>query len=745
MYAAVSKSVLMTALICGSVVWGGTLAYAEENLQEFTLDTMVVTATRTMKELQEVPSMVDIITSQDIARKNITNVTDALQMLPSVFQEKSAAGGLQIRGFGSTEYLVLLDGQQINNAYNGGMDWEMLPVENIERIEIAKGAASSLYGGHAVGAVINITTKEAKKQGLHGSAVLSYGSDSTWKKAFYANVKANDKISFGAGYENRKSDGFANYYYTASASKAAAGSTAVTPDKPLQQLSSGKYVLGTRGKRNYENESWTANIKYNFDSDKSLKYSFTHTESSYSYPQPQSYILVGGQQQFTGIFDVGNGMVVKPSISSSILGYDGSKEYNVHALNYNDEKNKLKVAAGYTDMKRNGYSSPSGATTVPWYGAGTDSYYPGKVYNIDIEKAWENIGKHTIVAGAAYKQEEFEQTRSYLTNWRDHDSIDSSKYRNGVYQQHGGKTRNIALYLQDEYKFSDPWTMYLGLRYDNFKKYDGRSIFYNTDGSLQTDKSHDTGKYNELSPKIAFDFKADEKTNYFISYGHSFNPPPLSQVYRYETTTRANPDLDPETSDSFEIGMKKQLSEKTRLGVTLYQTNTDDKIVYTYHYKPGTSTREYTDYQNYGSEKRRGVELDLSHKFDDNWGAFLNYAWQSGTVSRSAVADTNISSQNNVAVYGIPKHIFHAGVNYTNKKLSGLLECQYVSARQSADEVTGEYGAEDAYCLFNASVNYKLFKDATLQFTVENLFDREFYSGEITNGRVYSVGLRYSF
>ena len=57
----------------------------------------------------------------------------------------------------------------------------------------------------------------------------------------------------------------------------------------------------------------------------------------------------------------------------------------------------------------------------------------------------------------------------------------------------------------------------------------------------------------------------------------------------------ANPDLDPETSNTFEIGMKKQLSERTNIGLSLYQVKTDDKILYTTHYKPGTNKAEYNN------------------------------------------------------------------------------------------------------------------------------------------------------
>ena len=139
---AFNKSILMTALICGSVLAGGTTVFAEESVGEFALDTMVVTATRTMKQLQEVPASVSVITSEDIQSKNIMSVPEALQTLTGVYKNQSLQGGIQLRGFSSTDILVLVDGAQMNFPYNNGVDWEMIPIENISRIEVVRGAAS---------------------------------------------------------------------------------------------------------------------------------------------------------------------------------------------------------------------------------------------------------------------------------------------------------------------------------------------------------------------------------------------------------------------------------------------------------------------------------------------------------------------------------------------------------------------------------------------------------------------------
>ena len=87
-----------------------------------------------------------------------------------------------------------------------------------------------------------------------------------------------------------------------------------------------------------------------------------------------------------------------------------------------------------------------------------------------FKKYGEDIGKHNILVGGSYKQESFDQDRIYLNNWRDHGSVNTNWGNNGLYEKHGGKAKNIALFIQDEYQISDPLTMYLGVRWDHFEK-----------------------------------------------------------------------------------------------------------------------------------------------------------------------------------------------------------------------------------------------------------------------------------
>ena len=729
----VLKAGVLGMLVAGVPCMGGVDA---AEMPVYSLDEVVVTATRTMKEIQEVPSSISVITAKDMEKKNIHTVRDAIGQMPGLYiNRKGDSSEINLRGFDTTNILVLVDGVQMNSTYNSSVNLNDIPVDNIERVEVLRGAASSIYGGHAVGGVVNITTKEAKEEGTTATANLSYGSHDTWKKSVYLHSKANEKWSFGMGYEERKSDGFRGFYRAAAGKKGQKAD--YTADLPV--LSDGSYVYGGRGEKSWKYEGYNAYVKYDINDTQSLKYAYAHTESNYAYNNPFSYVKdANGNMVFSGTVKTQNGDILKLP-TSRFYGYRGEGVKERHILSFKDTANKLESSLSYSRDKYNGFTSatlPKNYTKADWEGAGDYSSHPEKIYNFNLEKAWEKVGdNHTIVAGLNLKQEEMDQDRFNLSRWKDKDS----KIR--YYANDKGKVKNMALYVQDEWKVSDPATVYLGVRYDRFQK---------EDGHFWLDKEYDyssKGKtYNEISPKVAFSYQADENTNYYVSYGHSFNPPPLYNIYRYGGSGMGNvipnPGLNPEKSDTYEIGVKKKLSPKTNMSLNAYQVKTKDKIAYTYFYKE--KELQYKQYINYGEEKRHGVELELTHSFNENLSGYMNWAWQIGKLSGPALIDTNRTKAYSGRVnYGIPKHIFHAGLDWKKDKLNLLLDCEYVSARMAPGEAADEFGAEDQYFLVNTAVNYDLTKDCTLQLAVNNLLDRTYYCDEATDGRTYTFSVQY--
>lgn len=141
-------------------------AYVDSVCRQFDLNEVVVTGTRTPKFLTDTPIQTRVINARELARLDATNVQDLLQQeLPGV--EFSYAMNqqthLNFSGFGGQGVLFLVDGERLAGETMDDVDFTRLNMDNVERIEIVKGAASALYGSNATGGVINIITKRNRQ------------------------------------------------------------------------------------------------------------------------------------------------------------------------------------------------------------------------------------------------------------------------------------------------------------------------------------------------------------------------------------------------------------------------------------------------------------------------------------------------------------------------------------------------------------------------------------------------------
>lgn len=157
-------SILMAGVACLSS--SAQDAYTDTIYRKFDLDEVVVTGTRTPKFLKDTPIQTRVINAKEIARLDATNVQDLLQQeLPGVefTYAMNQQTHLNFSGFGGQGVLFLVDGERLAGETMDDVDFTRLSMDNVERIEIVKGAASALYGSNATGGVINIITKKSQK------------------------------------------------------------------------------------------------------------------------------------------------------------------------------------------------------------------------------------------------------------------------------------------------------------------------------------------------------------------------------------------------------------------------------------------------------------------------------------------------------------------------------------------------------------------------------------------------------
>ncbi len=140
---------------------------------------VVVSATKTPVPVTQLTSAVEVITEEDLKRRRLKTVVDALRLSQGLAVFSSGGPGstatVRIRGSNADQVLVLIDGAIMNSTTLGSFNFANLTTDNIEKIEILRGAQSMLWGADAIGGVINITTKRGTGA-PSANAFVEYGS-----------------------------------------------------------------------------------------------------------------------------------------------------------------------------------------------------------------------------------------------------------------------------------------------------------------------------------------------------------------------------------------------------------------------------------------------------------------------------------------------------------------------------------------------------------------------------------------
>lgn len=201
---------VLSVLLGTSVIWGGTAS--AEGPQNFFLDEMVVTATRTPVKIVDANANINVITAKEIENNHYTSLEEAVRNVPGVQFLSYGLAGYSASAFrmnGADNTVVLIDGVRANHA-GQAFQASYFDIGNVERIEVLKGAASALYGADAKGGVINIITKkvDGNKTKLEVSvgnfctenySLHNQGKDKSWSYSIDAKKYRQGDIEDGDG------------------------------------------------------------------------------------------------------------------------------------------------------------------------------------------------------------------------------------------------------------------------------------------------------------------------------------------------------------------------------------------------------------------------------------------------------------------------------------------------------------------------------------------------------------------
>ncbi len=247
---------LSVGLIATTLLFGQKDSLSQKNV--YNLDDVIVTANKIEQKQNTTGKLVSIITAADFKANTGRTLSEILNeqvglYLPGALSNAGTVPSIYMRGASSGRTLVLIDGvpagdpSMISNEF----DLNLVPLSQVERVEILKGAQSTMYGSDAIGGVINIITKSRGQKSWAGE--YSTGTYGTHKLAIQ-HAHTFNKLSFVAGFENKSATGFSS----------------ATDIKNT----------GLFDKDGYQNKSWFVNVNYAFNKNWNLK-AYTR-QTSYS-------------------------------------------------------------------------------------------------------------------------------------------------------------------------------------------------------------------------------------------------------------------------------------------------------------------------------------------------------------------------------------------------------------------------------------------------------------------------------
>ena len=194
-----SRPVLLSlpSLRAWSVAWAAVAAASAASAQLLppVSENVVVSATLSPETRPDTTASVTVVTREEIEKSGKRDVLELLRQVPGVDVVQSGDAGkvtsVFVRGTNSTQTLVLVDGVAVNSPYFSGYDFSALSTQNVERIEVARGPFSALYGSDAIGGVISIF-RRGPTAGPSARVMVSAGNSAFHEETLFASARAGE-------------------------------------------------------------------------------------------------------------------------------------------------------------------------------------------------------------------------------------------------------------------------------------------------------------------------------------------------------------------------------------------------------------------------------------------------------------------------------------------------------------------------------------------------------------------------
>lgn len=662
------KSTNVWILTLSILIFSISFVAAQEIKDEITLEEIVVTATRTERTIDQVAGRIEVIKKEEIqqSRGTLSKVDDILRYLSGVTVIRgngiySLGAQATLRGLSNEQArtLVLIDGIPVNKSDTGEVNFNRINLNDIERIEIFKGPASSLYGNNAMGGVINIITIKPQKP-IQGNLNSFYGSYHTYGGA----VDLSGRLS-------RKED--SGFYFRGSIHYLNSDGYISTPEDKRTPYTVKRFV---------EEGIGSLTLGYDFDKINTLGLKIEYFDDKRG--EGTKYFAKDGIHRE---FD---------TWAYSIRYQGGLGEMRWQAKVFWQNENYQRVSERLRGTRYTRFDVDSDRTDM-----GIDGSFSIPLFNT-----------HSLTFGGDVREGRVDASDIYKTS---PDRADNK-----------GRLRIYGLWIQDETSFfSDKLSMVGGLRYD-YSKFFGGSFFSTVRPFDQFNGKEDENSWSAISPRFSIRYKWIPELSTYISYGRGFRASILDDLCRsgimWGIYKIANPKLNPEKIDSFELGIDYSPLKQIKVASSLYYSIGKDFL---YYVPTGDSLGGRPLYRRENIDRviSYGMEIDVRFPITDSLIPFLNYTYNRAKIDRFE-QKPEIEGQ---TLTRTPKHQIKGGVTWLNPYVNVTLLGRYKSRQfVYTNKMTQTISPVKGYTTFDAKIWKEILRGLTLSVSAENLLNKKY-------------------
>ena len=673
---------------------------------------VIVSSMRQEQRIKDVPVPLEIVTQKQIELSSSFTASDVLEQESGVSMARDGvwATGINIRGLNQQRIVMLVDGNRIETATDLMASMSFFDLDDIERIEVIKGASSSLYGTGAMGGIVNVITKKAyfnSSNYFNGSVNAGYNT---------VNELFTRKLSFKSGSKR--------WYASVSGSMRDAENVNTPDGKILNSQFEDKSISASFGLKVKENHTFELKYHY-FDADD------VGIPGGDAFPGPSTATYKDAKRQmFSANYEIKD---ISESFKS--LNFRYFHQYIVRDVNL----------------------IPNISTTTATSITTPELFTPSGDHTTDgaqIQSDWSFSENNSFIAGIDVWRRKLETSREKYIRVDVLDSLGDIAATNNIMR---GETPipkscfgSAGLYLQNEQKFlNDDLKLIIGGRIDGIRIANEQAFDY--DYLIMNGTRNDSPPNQRITFEENEEYKLSWSANLGILYalsddidlslntGRSFRAPSLEESFKYidlgSMVRLGDPNLDPEKGYSLDIGMRIW-RPKFQFKVNGFVNWLSDMIVeepgeFIYSYSTGVvDTIPALINANVDEARLYGVDLSFQYNF------YKNFVFHG---AGSYLRGENLKNNTNLPLITPPNG--RIGIRYHLPKYFGvdLIAIGFADQDKVADGETETKG----FARYDLRVNSSVIKIdfAKVQFFggIENIGDRAYTNHLATNRGSISI------